>query len=148
MKNRIKICLSLLLLSLVGCSTVENVNDVGIVSRNNLIECVRVDSVVLRDSVFIREKSDTVFYTKYRTVYKELLRVDTIVRCDTLYRDREVIVEREKAGTAGNRSRSVLTFLMAGLSRLLLWRTGRWRVLCNMVLKVVTLCKRIFRLKV
>ena len=71
-------------------------NDVGIVSRNNLIECVRVDSVVLRDSVFIREKSDTVFYTKYRTVYKELLRVDTIVRCDTLYRDREVIVEREK----------------------------------------------------
>ena len=74
----------MLLLSLVGCSTVENVNDVGIVSRNNLIECVRVDSVVLRDSVFIREKSDTVFYTKYRTVYKELLRVDTIVRCDTL----------------------------------------------------------------
>ena len=100
----------MLLLALVGCSTVENVNDVGIVSRNNLIERVRVDSVVLRDSVFIREKSDTVFYTKYRTVYKELLRVDTIVRCDTLYRDRVVNVEREKAGTAGSRSRSGLTF--------------------------------------
>lgn len=145
MKNRRRIVVSVLLFSLVGCGTIENAREVEFVARDNFKERIKSDSVLVRDSVFIREKSDTVFYTKYRTVYKERLRVDTVVRCDTIYRDREVIVERESDATS---KMSLFWKLpLAVLLIFLLWRTGLWRVLWNLILKGVRLCIKIFHLK-
>ena len=139
-------CLSVSLLLLVGCTAVEySGSDVGLISQRDFAERIRVDSVVLRDSVFIRERSDTVFYTRYRTLYKERIRVDTIVRCDTLYRDREIVVERVRDG--GSKSHYVFKLSFAALLLFLLWRTGLWRVLWNFILKGIQLCKRVFRLK-
>jgi hypothetical protein len=133
------------LLPLFACSTVEKTSDVGFVSQQNFVGRTRVDSVMLRDSIFIREKSDTVFYTKYRTLYKERLRVDTIVRCDTLYRDREVVVETVR--NAGYGGAMLWKVAVAALALLLLWRTGGWRTLLNLILKVIELCRRVFRLR-
>ena len=133
MRNVTKIILNLLLLPLFACSTVEKTSDVGFVSQQNFVGRTRVDSVMLRDSIFIREKSDTVFYTKYRTRYKERLRVDTIVRCDTLYRDREVVVESVRDGRLG--SNLFWKVAVAALALLLLWRTGGWRALLNAIFK-------------
>jgi hypothetical protein len=124
---------------------VENTSDVGFVSQQNFVGRTRVDSVLLRDSIFIREKSDTVFYTKYRTLYKERLRVDTIVRCDTLYRDREVVVETVRK--AGHGGAMLWKVVVAALALLLLWRTGGWCTLLNLILKVIELCRRVFRLR-
>jgi hypothetical protein len=147
MRNVTKIILNLLLLPLFACSTVEKTSDVGFVSQQNFVGRTRVDSVMLRDSIFIREKSDTVFYTKYRTLYKERLRVDTIVRCDTLYRDREVVVERIRdEGCRSPFYRKLLPVALV-LASIVLWRTGLWRVLLNVIMKAVELCKRVFRLK-
>jgi hypothetical protein len=123
---------------------VEKTSDVGFVSQQNFVDRTRVDSVMLRDSIFIREKSDTVFYTKYRTLYKERLRVDTIVRCDTLYRDREVVVETVR--NAGHGGAMLCKVAVAALALLLL-RTGGWRTLLNLILKVIELCRRVFRLR-
>ena len=145
MRNVTKIILNLLLLPLFACSTVEKTNDVGFVSQQNFVGRTRVDSVLLRDSIFIREKSDTVFYTKYRTLYKERLRVDTIVRCDTIYRDREVVVETVR--NAGHGGAMLWKVAVAALALLLLWRTGGWRTLLNLILKVFELCRRVFRLR-
>ncbi len=145
MRNVTKIILNLLLLPLFACSTVEKTSDVGFVSQQNFVGRTRVDSVMLRDSIFIREKSDTVFYTKYRTLYKERLRVDTIVRCDTLYRDREVVVETVR--NAGHGGAMLWKVAVAALALLLLWRTGWWRTLLNLILKVIELCRRVFRLR-
>lgn len=145
MRNVTKIILNLLLLPLFACSTVEKTSDVGFVSQQNFVGRTRVDSVLLRDSIFIREKSDTVFYTKYRTLYKERLRVDTIVRCDTLYRDREVVVETVR--NAGHGGAMLWKVAVAALAFLLLWRTGGWRALLNLILKVIELCRRVFRLR-
>ena len=145
MRNVTKIILNLLLLPLFACSTVEKTSDVGFVSQQNFVGRTRVDSVLLRDSIFIREKSDTVFYTKYRTIYKERLRVDTIVRCDTIYREKEVVVE--KVRSAGSNISFLWKVLLAVLALFLLWRTGWWRVLLNVILKVMDLCKRVFRSK-
>lgn len=145
MRNVTKIILNLLLLPLFACSTVEKTSDVGFVSQQNFVGRTRVDSVLLRDSIFIREKSDTVFYTKYRTLYKERLRVDTIVRCDTLYRDREVVVESVRDGRLG--SNLFWKVAVAALALLLLWRTGGWRALLNLIFKVMELCRKVFRLK-
>lgn len=145
MRNVTKIIFNLLLLPLFACSTVEKTSDVGFVSQQNFVGRTRVDSVMLRDSIFIREKSDTVFYTKYRTLYKERLRVDTIVRCDTLYRDREVVVETVR--NAGHGGAMLWKVAVAALALLLLWRTGGWRTLLNLILKVIELCRRVFRLR-
>lgn len=145
MKNRTIISLSILLLSLVACSTVESSGNTEFVSQSNHVERIRVDSVMLHDSVFIRERCDTVFYTRYRTVYKERLRVDTVVRCDTIFHDREVVVE--KVRNVGGRSHAALklSFLVGLL--FLLWRAGLLPVAWNYILKGLQLCKRIFHLK-
>ena len=145
MKSITKIILSALPFLLLACSTVRETNDTVFVSQDNFVGHTRVDSVLLRDSIFIREKSDTVFYTKYRTIYKERLRVDTIVRCDTIYREREVVVE--KVRSAGSNISFLWKVLLAVLALFLLWRTGWWRVLLNVILKVMDLCKRVFRSK-
>lgn len=147
MKSRRKMILSALLLSLAACGTVQRANEVEHTSQENFVGHTRVDSVMLRDSIFIREKSDTVFYTKYRTIYKERLKVDTIVRCDTLYRDREVVVERVRdEGCRSPFYRKLLPVALV-LASIVLWRTGLWRVLLNVIMKAVELCKRVFRLK-
>ena len=145
MRKRKVICLSVLLLAVAACSTVEKASDVQYVLQNNVAEHVRVDSVVLRDSIFIRERSDTVFYTKYRTLYKERLRVDTVMRCDTLYRDREVVVERVRE--VGSRLGLLWKVPLAVLLLLLLWKAGLLPVVWKLISKGVELCKRIFRLK-
>lgn len=55
---------------------------------------IQRDSIYVLDSVFVREAHDTIYITKWRTEYKEALRIDTlsIERIDTL----NTIVEIEK----------------------------------------------------
>ena len=145
MKSRTRIILSALLLSLVACGTVQRSNDVELVAQNNYVGHTKADSVMLRDSIFIREKSDTVYYTKYRTIYKERLRLDTVVRCDTLYRDREVVVERVRE--VERRNSLYWKLPLVALVLLLLWRTGLWSALLDVTMKTIDLCKRVFRSK-
>ena len=133
------------MLSLAACGTVQRSNDVELVAQNNYVGHTKADSVMLRDSIFIREKSDTVYYTKYRTIYKERLRVDTVVRCDTLYRDREVVVERVRE--VERRNSLYWKLPLVALVLLLLWRTGLWSALLDVTMKTIDLCKRVFRSK-
>lgn len=146
MKNGIKIVVSLLLLTMVGCAGVQKMENRAMMSANNYTERVVVaDSVIVRDSVFIREKADTVFFTKYRTLYKERLRVDTVICRDTLFVEKEIVVEKKydsgKGCTAGWMS------LGLGALLLLLWRTGVLRYVWNFIVKVVGVCIRVFRSK-
>jgi hypothetical protein len=41
------------------------------------------DSIHVMDSIFVREKADTIWITKWRTEYREALRVDTFFVCKT-----------------------------------------------------------------
>ena len=77
MRNVIRILYSLFFLLAAGCGSVER-NGYEFLSSVKVEERIRVDSIVLHDSVFIREKSDTVFFTKYRTLYKERILCDTV----------------------------------------------------------------------
>lgn len=143
MKNRI-IVASLVLLMLAGCGVARNVSDTTMVSKNNYVERIMVDSVIVHDSVYIKEKADTVFYTKYHTLYKERLRVDTIMRCDTVYCDREVYVEK----AAASRSWKPLIVLpLCAISLFLLWRAGVLGVVWSLILKLYKLCIKVFRSK-
>ena len=68
MKTGIRVCLStILVFGLVACRSRVEVNEVAKEVKYNFVERLVVDSVVLHDSVFVREKADTVYYAKYHT---------------------------------------------------------------------------------
>ena len=85
--------LAVIVLCLVGCKTqyvpVETVR----VDSVRVVEVLR-DSVFVKDSVFVREKADTVYVTRWRTEYRETLKIDTlqVLRVDSI----NTVVEVEK----------------------------------------------------
>ena len=76
----------------VGCRTYVPVETVR--TETERVVDVQRDSIYVRDSVFVREAHDTVYITRWRTEFKEALRIDTlnIQRIDTL----QTIIEVEK----------------------------------------------------
>ena len=67
--------------------------------ENTSVDSVRVvdvqrDSIYVRDSVLIRTKADTIYVTKWRTEYREALKIDTFLvqRVDSII----TVVEVEK----------------------------------------------------
>lgn len=128
MGNMMKIVVSALLLLFVGCKVQERtVFDHK--STSTHIGRVLVDSVALKDSIIIRETCDTVFFTKYRTLYKERLRIDTVIKCDTIYSER-VITVQEKNNT------KVLWWLVLPLIAVL-WKVGFFDLLRNVITKKI-----------
>jgi hypothetical protein len=57
---------------------------------------IKRDSICINDSVFIREKGDTVWVEKFKTIFKDRIRMvverDTFMRCDTISQ----VIEVEK----------------------------------------------------
>ena len=145
MKTGIRVCLSVFLLfGLVACRSTAEVNELAKEVKYNFVGRVVVDSIVLHDSVFVREKSDTVYYTKYHTLIKERVRMDTVWRSDTVYCDREVVVEKE-VKSAGNAF--LLWIAVILLLVYLLHGKGVWRSLWSFIVKGFELCIKFFRLK-
>jgi hypothetical protein len=90
------IAIIFMLLAMSSCKTVYvPVESVRTEYRDRLLH----DSICLKDSIYIRERDDTVFVDKWHTTYIERLRVDSIHVADTVpvpYRDVvEVKVEKE-----------------------------------------------------
>ena len=63
-------------------------------SHTNSAERFMRDSIFLRDSIFVAHRADTVFYEKLRTVYRDRLRMDTFIMCDTVCKEKVVTVEK------------------------------------------------------
>lgn len=53
-------------------------------TKTEYINMTQRDSVHLYDSVFIKEKEDTVFYTRYKYLYQNKIRTDTIIKSDSI----------------------------------------------------------------
>ena len=121
------IVVSVLLLLITGCKVQETITDRT--STSTHIERVLVDSVALRDSIIIRERCDTVFYTKYRTLYKERLRIDTIIKCDTVYAERLVSVNEKD-------NKKVLWWLII-TAIAVFWKLGILDLLRNLIMKKI-----------
>lgn len=111
------ICFSFLLVMLFGCRA-EYVADRTAESSYNFIERMVSDSVFLHDSVYVHENADTVYLTRYRTLYRERLRRDTVVICDTIYKQHTVARPEQKSS-----SRRIWWPLLLPVL-LLLWRVG------------------------
>ena len=101
MKGTGRLWFSIAVLVICSCGSTKECTDENEVRvRINSVERTVRDSVFVRDSIFIREKADTVFFTKYRTLYKEKIVRDTVVMCDTLYIER-VVEQSQEAGDKG-----------------------------------------------
>ena len=87
------VLLAVVLLCLTGCRT-QYVPVETIRTETERVVDIQRDSIYVLDSVFVREVHDTVYITKWRTEYKEALRVDTfnVVHVDSI----NTIVEVEK----------------------------------------------------
>lgn len=106
-----------------GCSPriVERIR----VQRDTIYH-VKVDSVYEfhRDSVFVREKGDTVYIYKERVNWRDRWRIDTVhsVRVDSVAVERTKEVKVERPLTAWQRFRlRGFWWLLAGLAGLLAW---------------------------
>lgn len=77
-----------------SCSGVRYVPVETVRVETERVVDIQRDSIYVLDSVFVREAHDTIYINKWRTEYKEALRVDTfnMERIDTL----NTIVEVEK----------------------------------------------------
>ena len=117
---RIWFSIGLLALLATGCRSAR-VENATLEVRENVVERVVHDSIVLRDSIYVRVAADTVYQTQYRTVYRERISRDTIALHDTVFVEKVVETggagaEEEDGGTA--RWWLLLFFL------LVLWRIG------------------------
>ena len=125
MRTMMKILVSLLVLLVAGCKVQETTTNRTSTSTHHV--GVLVDSIALRDSIIIRERCDTVFFTKYSTLYKERLRVDTIIKCDTVYAERLVTVKEKN-------SSGLLWWLLVPVIAVL-WKIGLFDLLRKLIIK-------------
>lgn len=77
-----------------SCARVQYVPVESVKTDSVRVVDIQRDSIYVQDSVIVREKADTIFVTRWRTEYREALRVDTvqIVRTDSI----QNIVEVER----------------------------------------------------
>lgn len=80
--------------ALFSCKGVQYVPVETVRFETERVVDIQRDSIYVLDSVFVREANDTIYITKWRTEFKEALRVDTfnIVKVDSI----NTIVEVEK----------------------------------------------------
>ena len=83
-----------LLCAMCSCTSVQYVPVETVKTDSVRVVDVQRDSIHILDSVFVREKNDTVYLTRWKTIYKEHLKTDTIVevRVDSI----NTVVEVEK----------------------------------------------------
>lgn len=70
---------------LVSCRTIQYVPVETVKTETEYVDRWKLDSVHVRDSVFVLVKGDTVYIDKYKTIYKDRIFRDTtyIERIDT-----------------------------------------------------------------
>ena len=89
------------------------------------VQHFQVDSVFKRDSIYIREKNDTVYQyvERIRDRYRLIHDTTYMHKVDTVFRDRPVVKEVEKALTPWQNFRMTLgsIFIFATLLALAIW---------------------------
>lgn len=115
-----------LLAVLTGCKTTEYVPVETVRTDTVYIAHIVTDSVYQHDSIYIREKGDTVWYERWHTQYRDRLRIDTVyqARVDTIAKPYPVIKEVEKKLTKTQKG----LMWAGGLSLLALFVFGVYKV--------------------
>ena len=82
-----------LVLITVGCTRMVYIPVESV--KTEYINKMSIDSIYLYDSVYLKEKGDTIFMEKYKYSYRDRLRVDTVIQKDSIRVSYPVIVEKK-----------------------------------------------------
>ena len=82
MKNIILALISCI--CLIGCKSIQYVPVENTIVKTEYKNSVSYDSIYFTDSVYIREKNDTVYIENIKYRYKYVSNIDTIVKNDTI----------------------------------------------------------------
>ena len=76
-----------MLIFFVGCKTIDCIPET--IVKDSIRTEYKLDSTYIyeKDSIFIKEKADTVFVEKYITRYKDVMKIER----DTIYQDNKVV---------------------------------------------------------
>ena len=69
---------------IIGCKSVQYVPVENTIVKTEYKNSVSYDSIYFTDSVYIREKNDTVYIENIKYRYKYVSNIDTIVKNDTI----------------------------------------------------------------
>ena len=69
---------------LIGCKSIQYVPFENTIVKTEYKNSVSYDSIYFTDSVYIREKNDTVYIENIKYRYKYVSNIDTIVKNDTI----------------------------------------------------------------
>lgn len=133
--KRVACSLFAVLLS-VGCSTVKD-KSFEEHSHRQYHERVVRDSIFCRDSIVVRNTTDTVYVMRERTLYRDRLRVDTLWRCDTIYRDvvKEVFPIGDNSTADEKKESGFWYMVLAVVLFFILWRSGLIGFIINLFSK-------------
>ncbi len=82
-----------LVLITVGCTRMVYIPVESV--KTEYINKLSIDSIFMYDSVYLKEKGDTVFMEKYKYSYRDRLRLDTVIQKDSIRVPYPVIVEKK-----------------------------------------------------
>ena len=82
MKNIILALISCI--CLIGCKSIQYVPVENTIVKTEYKNSISYDSIYFTDSVYIREKNDTVYIENIKYRYKYVSNIDTIVKNDTI----------------------------------------------------------------
>ncbi len=95
MKMMIKNIFSILFLSLLlSCATGHKTN-VPLHSSVSFSEHHLRDSIFLHDSIYVHIKADTIYTTRWRTVFRDRIKSDTLFLQDTVYCEKFTVTPTE-----------------------------------------------------
>ena len=69
---------------LIGCKSIQYVPVENTIVKTEYKNSISYDSIYFTDSVYIREKNDTVYIENIKYRYKYVSNIDTIVKNDTI----------------------------------------------------------------
>lgn len=111
-------------------SQIEYVHDT--IVHTQYVDKLKHDSVYLHDSIFIHTKNDTVYYTKYKDVYKYIYVKDTIHSTDTL----KVVDKKEEVKVVENTATIIKNRITGAILGI---------ILCIIILVVYYVNKRVIK---
>lgn len=79
----IRLILCIVLISITGCKSRTTYIPVESISTE-YINTMQRDSVYMYDSIFVKEKNDTVYFTKYKYLYQHKVNTDTVIKTDSI----------------------------------------------------------------
>ena len=137
MKKRIGIVCSLLPpLLFVSCITRQVQLNNSHNSQKYIERFIR-DSMLIRDSIYVKETPDTVYKTQWRTVFRDRVRTDTLFVKDTLYKEKQFDEPVSYSNATGKGWGRLFGFAVALFVAIILWRCGIFDLVSHIVKMII-----------